>query len=225
MFEFEREFYLLLKEFHKVGALNDLILIGSWCLMIYRDNYPITRFAFNTSDIDFSIYRPQDLQNRARISIHELLTKLGYVAKISIIDNAEKYVPAPFSTTNNLNIEFLCEPGRHIKEPYRIPQLGITTTPLQFQKILFENSEKLTYKEIPVKVPIPSVWAIHKIAISQRRTGKDSELKMVKDLQGALIIVEWLGKKHILQESEKFSGKFLNLFRKGFRILQSKYDI
>lgn len=71
MFEFEKEFVALLKEFQQRGALEHLVLIGSWCLPVYREYYPIPRFAFNTSDVDFSIHRPQDLQKNLNISLHE----------------------------------------------------------------------------------------------------------------------------------------------------------
>jgi hypothetical protein len=34
MFEFEKEFVALLKEFQQQGALDHLVLIGSWCLPV-----------------------------------------------------------------------------------------------------------------------------------------------------------------------------------------------
>lgn len=222
MFEFEKEFYSIIKGFHRNGELDHFVLVGSWCLLVYRNHYPISQFTFNTSDVDFSIYRPQDLQKKASVSIHELLLKMGYVPKFSVIDNAEKFIPAPLSPLNNLNIEFLCEPGRHIQEPFRLTHLGITTTPLKYQKILLENSIRLTFRGLPIKVPSPIVWAIHKIAISQCRKGKDAKLKQIKDLEGALVIVKWLGKESIMMESKRFKGKFLRLFQKGWQILQDR---
>jgi len=225
MFEFEKEFVALLKEFQQKGALEHLVLIGSWCLPVYREHYPISRFTFNTSDVDFSIHRPQDLQKSLNISLHESLTKLGYVPHSGILSHAEKYIPAPYSEANSLSIEFLCEPGRHITEPYRLSKLGIVATPLPYQKVLLENSITLTYRKIPVKVPRPAVWAIHKIAISQQRKGKGSDLKMIKDMENALVVVNWLGKENILKEAGQFKGKFANLFQKGFQFMQKKYEI
>ena len=38
MFEFEKEFISLLKEFQRKGALEHLVLIGSWCLPVYSEH-------------------------------------------------------------------------------------------------------------------------------------------------------------------------------------------
>jgi hypothetical protein len=225
MFEFEKEFVALLKEFQQKGALEHLVLIGSWCLLIYREHYPISRFAFNTSDIDFSIHNPRDLRRSSGIALQESLTKLGYVPKSGILSKAEKYIPAPDSEANSLSIEFLCEPGRNTLEPYHLPGLGIMANPVPYQKILLENRIPLIYKKISVQLPRPAIWAIHKIAISQLRKGKDRELKMIKDMDNALVILSWLGKENVLQEADQFKGKFKKLFLKGFQFIKNKYDI
>jgi hypothetical protein len=225
MFEFEKEFVGLLKEFQQKGALEYLVLIGSWCLPVYREHYPIPRFAFTTSDIDFSVRRPRDFRQGPGIALQESLTKLGYVPKSGILSKAEKYIPAPDSESNSLSIEFLCEPGRNSLEPYRLPGLGIMANPVPYQKILLENIIILAYRKIPVQLPRPAVWAIHKIAISQLRKGKDSKLKMIKDLDNAWVVLNWLGKEKLLIETEQFKGKFKKLFMKGFQIMEEKYEI
>jgi len=225
MFEFEKEFLGLLKEFKQKGALEHLVLIGSWCLPVYREHYPIPRFAFTTSDVDFSINRPRNLRQSSGIALQESLTKLGYVPKSGILSKAEKYIPAPDSEANSLSIEFLCEPGRNALEPYLLPGLGIVANPVPYQKNLLESRMTLTYKKISVQLPRPDVWAIHKIAISQLRKGKDHGLKMIKDMDNALVILNWLGKEKILLEADNFKGKFKKLFLKGFQIMEEKYEI
>lgn len=225
MFEFEKEFVGLLKEFQQKGALEHLVLIGSWCLPVYREHYPIRQFNFTTSDVDFSIHRPRDLRRHPGISLRESLAKLGYVPKSGILSNAEKYIPAPDSEANNLSIEFLCEPGRNALEPQRLPGLGIVANPVPYQKILLENRMTLIYKKISVQLPRPAVWAIHKIAISQLRTGRDGELKMIKDMDNALIVLNWLGKDKLMLEAGQFKGKFAKLFQKGLQLMKTRYEI
>ncbi|UCH98668.1 MAG: hypothetical protein JSV88_12265 [Candidatus Aminicenantes bacterium] len=168
--------------------------------------------------MDFSVARPHDISKISSPSIHVILNELGYMPHFSIIDKAEKYIPALESTGKNLNIEFLCDPGRHTKEPYKVKGLGIVTTPITYQRILLRNTETLNYKGIPVIVPGPVYWAIHKIAISQLRKGKDASLKMMKDLGGARVIVNFIGEEEILSKSKQFKGKFLELFKKGWDI-------
>lgn len=225
MFGFEKEFAVLLKEFHKNGALEHLVLIGSWCLPVYREHYPIARISFTTSDIDFSVQRPRDFKSGHGIPLHGLLIQLGYVPKAGILSKAEKYIPAPDAEGKSLSIEFLCEPGRGMVDPERLTGLGIVVSPLSYQKALLDNGVTLKYHGVLVKVPRPGVWAVHKIAVSQLRVGKDHELKMIKDLENAMVVLKWLGKDRILLEAGQFKGKFLKLFQKGIRLLEERHEI
>jgi len=49
-----------IKNLQEIGALRHLILIGSWVLPVYLENYPISHLTFTTGDIDFTIIRPHD---------------------------------------------------------------------------------------------------------------------------------------------------------------------
>ncbi len=216
MFEFEKEFLSILSGFNKSNALSHLVLIGSWVLPVYRENYDIGNFQFTTSDVDFSIARPHDPSKTSQPSLHITLTQLGYVPHFSMTDRAEKYIPALESLGNSLSIEFLCEPGRHTDGPYRIKGLDVVTTPLVYQRILLQNTEVLNYKGISVTVPKPALWAIHKIAISQLRKGEHAKLKMIKDLAGARVVVNFIGEPEILLISSQLKGKFQRLFQKGW---------
>ena len=222
MFEFEEEFLSILSNLNESNALKHLILVGSWVLLVYREHYDIGNIQFTTSDIDFSIYRPRDSSRLSNPSIHSTLTKLGYMPHFSITDNAEKYIPAMGTTGKNLSVEFLCDFGRHINGPFKVKGLGIVTTPISYQHVLHQNSELMNYKGIQVTVPKPPYWAIHKIAISQRRKGGNSRLKMMKDLAGARVIVDFVGEAVILDISKLFKGKFLKLFQKGWDIMTNR---
>lgn len=216
MFKFEKEFFAILSSFDKINALKHLVLIGSWVLPVYRENYNIGKFQFTTSDVDFSVRFPRDPLKISIPTIHETLTEMGYIPQYSILNKSEKYIPALESAVNKLSIEFLCEPGRHIQEAYKIKGLGIAAAPITYQKVLLENTETLNYKGIAVNVPRPAYWAIHKIAISQKRSGKSAKLKMIKDLEGARIIVDFIGIAEILSIAKQFKGKFLKSFQSGW---------
>jgi hypothetical protein len=156
-FKFEEEFYMILKSFAKSSALEHLVLVGSWALAICGENYDIKKFQFTTTDIDFSLNRPHDTAKVSCPSIHSTLTKLGYIPHFSIIDRAEKYIPALDTVGKALSIDFLCDPGRHAKEPYNVEGLGIKTTPITYQRVLLQNTEPLNYKGISVVVPRPGL--------------------------------------------------------------------
>ncbi len=118
MIEFEKEFNAILKSLHEIDALKHLILIGSWVLPIYSENYKIPRLTFTTSDVDFTIIRPHDPAKKSTPSVHQKLIEIGYIPHRSSITQSEKYIPALENVKNKLSIEFLCEPGRIVKARY-----------------------------------------------------------------------------------------------------------
>jgi hypothetical protein len=212
----EREFLAILRNLAGIGALDHLVLIGSWVLPVYVENLGIAPIPFTTTDVDFSVIRPHDRTVRSDPSVRQRLTELGYTSVAEPLTGAERYVPAIDAAENRLTIDFLCEPGRIVRALYHIPGLGITSTPIRFQRVLLENTERMAYKRLLISVPKPAFWAAHKIAISQLRAGELAEPKMFKDLDSAAAIVDLNGEAGICSAAETYPGKFLGLFRKGW---------
>jgi hypothetical protein len=71
----------ILKRFNKAGILDDLILIGSWCVYFYEDYFSgiahMKSTALKTRDIDFLIDNPAKI--RHKVNIPELLKDLGFI--------------------------------------------------------------------------------------------------------------------------------------------------
>lgn len=212
----EREFLTILRNLAGIGALDHLVLIGSWVLPVYAENLGTAPIPFTTTDVDFSVIRPHDRDIRSDPSVRQRLTELGYMSVTEPLTGAERFVPAIDAAEKRLSIDFLCEPGRIVRAPYRIPGLGITSTPIRFQRVLLENTERMGYKRLMISVPKPAFWVAHKIAISQLRTGELAEPKMFKDLDSAAAIVDLMGEVEIGSAAEAYPGKFLRLFRKGW---------
>ena len=64
----------ILRRFNKTGLLKDFILIGSWCIVFYKDyfsNQPyINQAIIKTRDIDFLINLPSKI--KAGVNIPDL---------------------------------------------------------------------------------------------------------------------------------------------------------
>ena len=71
----------ILRRFHKTGILDDLILIGSWCVYFYKDYFLGTPYidqaTIKTRDIDFLVDSPSRIKRD--VNIPELLKDLGFV--------------------------------------------------------------------------------------------------------------------------------------------------
>ncbi|MDO9577552.1 MAG: GSU2403 family nucleotidyltransferase fold protein [Candidatus Cloacimonadales bacterium] len=103
-------FHQMLPEFHDYGILDNVILIGSWVLPVYRHYFsnspeiPILR----TMDVDFLI--PNRPKIHIKVDIPKILKKFEFEEQFSLLGNYSKFVHP------ELEIEFLIpEIGRSKK--------------------------------------------------------------------------------------------------------------
>jgi len=176
----------ILRRFHKVGILDDLILIGSWCIYFYKDYFSSTPYidqaTIKTRDIDFLIDVPSKI--KVNVNIPELLNDLGFV---TIYKGSKGYIKLDHP---ELILEFLVpEKGKGTDKPVPLPKLGINAVALRFLTFLSGNTIKVKVEDFYVTLPHPANFALHKLIIFQRRI---KEEKAVKDRNTAVEILKAL---------------------------------
>lgn len=67
------------------------------------------------------------------------------------------------------------------------------------------------------------MFQFEKEFLSQKRSGENADLKMMKDLEGAHAVIAFVGKDEIIAAANQFKGKFLRLFQKGWNIYNEKF--
>ncbi len=174
----------VLRRLEKDGVLQDMILIGSWCMPFYKDYFSDIDYlpAMKTRDIDFLIPRPEEIKSKADIS--EIMKDLGFImgfhgrAGYIILEHPE------------LAIEFLVpEKGKGTDKPVQLPLLGLNAQALRFLELLAQDTIDVKADGISLTLPHPANFALHKLIVSQRRrqthkSEKDREagLKILKAL-------------------------------------------
>ncbi|MBM3244900.1 MAG: hypothetical protein FJZ15_03810 [Candidatus Omnitrophica bacterium] len=179
----------ILRRFHKAGILNDLILIGSWCVYFYKDYFSevpyIDQAAIRTRDIDFLIDSPARIKHA--VNIPELLKDLGFV---TILRGREGYIKLDHP---DLLLEFLVpEKGKGVNGPIPLTKLGMNAVALRFLSFLSTDTVKAKVENFYVTLPHPVNFALHKLIIFQRRL---KEEKAIKDRNTAIEILKALIKK------------------------------
>lgn len=116
----------ILRRFHKEGILDDLILIGSWCIYFYKgyfNNVPyIDQATIRTRDIDFLVDVPSKI--RQSVNIPEILKYLGFV---TMHKGNRGYIKLDHP---DLILEFLVpEKRKDTDKPVPLPKLGINPLP------------------------------------------------------------------------------------------------
>ncbi|MCK5852390.1 hypothetical protein KAH27_05095 [bacterium] len=177
-------FEKVINNLNENGALDNLILIGSWCqyaYKIYYNNAPQIP-ALRTMDIDFLIPRP--IKIRKDVDINNLLKNLGFSELFSSQTGNIKYVHP------DLEIDFLTpELGRGSSKPYPVKSLHISAQQLRYLHLLQQYVIQVSINKNMVTVPEPAAYVFHKFLICSRRISKS---KRDKDIQAAVEIGEFL---------------------------------
>ena len=196
----------VLSRLHTAGVLRHLVLIGSWCLVVYREYFRDVGVihAVRTRDVDFLV--PQTPKFHGKVDVPELLNDLGFITGfrgqhgVMMLEHPE------------VMIEFLVpEHSRGSDKPKDLPQFGVNAQALRFMDIALMMIIQLPFGAIPVNVPHPAAFALHKLLIVPRRTNAE---KKQKDLDSAVQVLKLLDKKGELSIAQDLLAKFPKPWRK-----------
>jgi len=69
----------VLKRLHEAGVLQDIVLIGSWCVYFYKDHFSADEgiSTLRTRDMDFLVSTPPKLKNA--VDVPTLLKELDFI--------------------------------------------------------------------------------------------------------------------------------------------------
>lgn len=190
----------IIEELHHSGALHKLVLVGSWCTPYYRDMFehgnkfiPLLR----TMDIDFMIPRPHRINKK--VNVHAILIQMKFKPDFQALSGLVKY------RHPELDIEFLTpEIGKGDTAIYEIKPFNINAVGLRYLDLLQNHVVEIKYsKDIPIKIPSPEAFALHKFIISPRRK---NDAKAEKDISMAKAIGE------LCLNSDVYREKLISVF-------------
>ena len=171
----------VLKRLDDSGILSKIILIGSWCLPLYRDFYFCDHeiSALRTRDIDFLVSR--DTKFNIKVDLPALLEDLGFILDHGFPEGYVKLIHP------ELIIEFLVpEIGRGTSKPYPLPELAMNAQRLRFLGLLESDTIIVDFNGLKVTLPHPINFGLHKMIVSLRR--KNIE-KKYKDIETGLEVL------------------------------------
>jgi len=174
----------VLRRLSKDRILDNIVLIGSWCIPFYKEYFAKAKYihSIKTRDIDFLIPVPSRIQKK--VDIPKLVKDLGFVIGFK---GPQGYIRLEHP---KLFIEFLVpEKGKGTDKPYPLPKLGVNAVALRFLNFLSENIIKVKVEDFYLTLPHPANFALHKLIVFQRRIEKD---RAIKDRNIAISILQAL---------------------------------
>ena len=165
-------FHKILTKLNDSGSLNELILIGSWCLPIYSKIYSGNTEIqmLRTKDIDFLVKNPRNIYKP--INIDSVLQEIGFEPTFDTSSILKKY------DMNGFDLEFLSARIRGNEKIIKIPQLSITAQVLDYMEIAVQYAMETEYIGIKLKIPELPAYVLHKAIVQTLRT---NEAKKEKD--------------------------------------------
>ena len=173
------------------------VLVGTLAFQTYAGlvGAKLTGASLATQDADLAQF--YDVAQRVGDSMPPILDVLQTVDKSfrPIADQRDPLRVTRFRTSSGYAVEFLT-PNRgsddHQRRPARMPALGgAAATPLRFLDFLIHDPTRsvLLYKGgIPVTVPKPERYAVHKLIVAAAR--HETSVKAPKDLMQAMQLFE-----------------------------------
>jgi len=161
-----------LKKLEQENVLKEFVLVGSWCLPIYRYIYGENTniLTLRTSDLDLLVSNPKNIHNQ--INIDKLLLGVGFIQSLDIDSSLVKY------KHSELDIEFLSIRVRGNEKIIKIPKLSITAQVLSYMEIAAKYVMEAEYMGIKLNIPELPAFVLHKAIVQTLRT---NETKKAKD--------------------------------------------
>jgi hypothetical protein len=214
-----KRFYNVLKILEGHNLNRELILVGGWCLELYKYHFDDSTFpVVQTQDIDILIKNPFP---PVTTDIDLILTENGFLKDYSPEGHIH-YI------NEELEIEFLTPAkGRGTDKPVKVKRFNITAQALRFMDIIQKYTEVFSFHKINVLAPNPCAFALVKILVSNRRQGSFL-IKAEKDRETAMGILEYLHNnqpeklKDIVTIRADFSRKLIKEILEAVKNFDSK---
>jgi len=158
--------YQVLRRLDRAGVLQNLVLVGSWCIHFYKDYFDgASLSAIRTRDMDFLIPTPPKIKGETHVL--EILKDLDFISDFHGDGSVSLSHP-------ELIIDFLvAERGRGADKPYLVKALGVKAQPLRYMSLLSDDTIKVRSRGLELILPHPINYAFQKLIISGRRADEE----------------------------------------------------
>jgi hypothetical protein len=170
-------FLLVLKALEDAGVLKEFVLVGSWCLLLYRQHFGGSDLipAVRTTDVDLLLLRPS--KHMKETDVPKALAGAGFLEQLGLLNGYSKFNREGFI------VEFLAPlRGDGQEMIQKVKPLRITVQGLRHLNYQAEELITLNYHGVAVRVPRPELYTLFKFIVHEERK---NPVKMEKDLATA----------------------------------------
>ena len=210
----EKQLKEILEVLEKEGILKNIIVIGSWCQLFYKNIFENFRSTIKTIDVDLFVPNPKSVTEKNGI-ISEF-KNINYDIKQDIITNKTIFI-----SNEGFRIEFLTILNRDYLTCVRLGSTGIYAESISSLDIYVGNYIEVNYYGIQVKVASPASYVLQKLLINNKR-GEKAE----KDIQSVKVVLWYIiTSKKYFNELHSLLASLPKKWRKQIKESAEKHDI
>ena len=194
MIDNEKQFKQVLEVLNNEGILDNVILIGSWCLLLYKTIFENFEPNIRTIDVDFFIPDVKSIKEKSCLIksfkdinydiVHDTLTK-----------------KSTFISPDGFELEFLTKLNRKQLTCVKVGDTNIFAESLSYVDIFVSNYIIVNYGDLLVKVASPGSYVLQKLLINKYRSTKSE-----KDIASVRHVLQYI------EMSKKYKDDFVTLY-------------
>lgn len=165
----------------KANLLSNVILIGSWSLLFYKEIFLNFEPLIRTTDLDFYVPNTKSIKTNGNIIIS--LKDLNYDLVRDVLTNKSRFI-----SPDGFELEFLTKLTRDNLHCIKIGDTGIYAESLPYVDIFTGNYIEVIFDGIKVKVASPASYVLQKLLINTER--KEKAEKDINSIKEVLVFIK-----------------------------------
>lgn len=176
MIENENELKKILSLLSKEGILNNVILIGSWCLLFYKHIFTNFEPTVRTTDIDFYVPDPKAIKEKN--GLINSLKNINYDVVHDTLTNKSTFI-----SPDGFELEFLTKLNRDQLACVKLGNTNVYAESLSYVEIFSGNYIEIDYDRINIKLASPASYILQKLLINEdRKEKKEKDIESIKNV-------------------------------------------
>jgi hypothetical protein len=186
-----RDFLKTIKLLHDNDCISNIIIVGSWAEYLYIETGVLPSYAASVSTLDLDVLIKNLKYPRKEVHLPEIAKAEGYLIESEHMTGITKFL-----LPGSLEVEFLLSKRGAGNEKGLKTNLGVTAQTLRHMEILVTNTIMVEHYGLPIEIPCPEAYVLHKMIINKERKQKTEK--------------DRLSINEMFKHLDK--GKFTNLF-------------
>jgi hypothetical protein len=191
------------KTYSTVGVLYNYglfrggaVLVGSHAYAVILNTLGIKAIAYETEDIDIARRHQLALENIPEGGLLTMLKETGInFVPVPSLNPGEHSTSFTEAGKSRFHVDLLVPSSNNTFPTIPVPELNAHATGLPYLAYLLGKAQMGTllsrHGAVPVRVPVPARFAVHKLLVSRLRT--NTLLKSQKDVRQACVLLAMLG--------------------------------